>query len=867
MSDKAKPYAKDILFADQPTREFKGMTLTQIAMPIGGIGAGNMCLNGIGGLQDFSICHRPSTSAMPDGHVTTHAAFGLVHFTDSKITRLLEGPFPRTLIYNQGLKAQGLRMGGSEGFPRFRECSFKGEFPFGEATLTDERLPLKVVIRGFNPFTPGDVKNSAIPCAILEYTFENVSNEICSFEFSYHLSHLAAGARPEQAETSRNEVMPERGVYFYNEEEANSPHFGSASLSLIGCKPQIKGRWFRGGWFDAASVLWREISDGRFTPNDGTARGITRGRNGGSVMLPVSLAPGESITVPVLITWYFPNVDYSFGLAQKETCCEPGACDCGTPQTNWHPYYAGQWDDAQDVANYVHKHYTSLRQRTQAFHDALFSSTLPWYVKDAVSANLAIIKSPTVLLQENGNMWAWEGCFCDSGCCYGSCTHVWNYAQAFPLLFPSLERTLREQELERSMNEVGHVTFRSALPDGEPEHNYHAASDGQLGGIMKVHREWQVSGDTRWMEKLYPLVRRSINYCIETWDPERKGVLVEPHHNTYDIEFWGPDGMCSSFYLGALSAMAQMAEALGREKDAVTYHELAEKGARYLDEHLFNGEYYEQKVMTEGLRAYDVYLKEMMGLQDREDRPEEVQLLLDEGPKYQYGAGCISDGVLGHWLAEMCGVDSTQNRANVASNLDAIFGYNFKHSLWEHANPQRPGYALGDEPGLLLCSWPNGGKPSLPFVYSDEVWTGIEYQVASHLIMNGRVEEGLSIVYALRSRYDGLTRNPWNEYECGNYYARAMASYSLLFALSGARYSAVEKSLTFAPKYRTDDYRVFFACGSAWGTLGYKDSTLTVELVEGELAIDHLKVVIDGQESSFTPQTVVRAGAAWSIEL
>ncbi len=155
------------------------------------------------------------------------------------------------------------------------------------------------------------------------------------------------------------------------------------------------------------------------------------------------------------------------------------------------------------------------------------------------------------------------------------------------------------------------------------------------------------------------------------------------------------------------------------------------------------------------------------------------QLLKREGPKYQYGAGCLSDGVIGAWMAGLYGIDTPLPQKNVKSTLQAIFRNNFKTDLSQHANAQRPGYAMGHEPGLLLCSWPRGGKPTLPFVYSDEVWTGIEYQVASHLIREGYVDEGLTIVKALRSRYDGRTRNPWNEYECGNYYARAMSSLCL----------------------------------------------------------------------------------------
>jgi hypothetical protein len=147
---------------------------------------------------------------------------------------------------------------------------------------------------------------------------------------------------------------------------------------------------------------------------------------------------------------------------------------------------------------------------------------------------------------------------------------------------------------------------------------------------------------------------------------------------------------------------------------------------------------------------------------------------------------------------------------------------------------------MGHEPGLLLCSWPRGSKPTLPFVYSDEVWTGIEYQVASHLLHEGLLEEGLSIVKAARSRYDGRTRNPWNEYECGNWYARAMSSYALLGALSGFRYSAVERTLWFAPRLKTRPFQCFFSTASGFGTIALQERTVTIRMIEGELQIEKL---------------------------
>jgi uncharacterized protein (DUF608 family) len=860
------PFSASELLQPGPQRTFSGDRATQVALPIGGIGAGSICLNGYGGLQDFSIHTHPETSALPAGFTSNspEAAFAILHIKGpSPVTKLVEGPFPPFKIFDQGIQGQGLRRGGFEGFPRFEKCNFRGEFPFGEVRFSDASIPLDVSLIGWNPFIPLDDKNSGIPCVILDYTLRNTSSHPVEYEFSYHLSHLAPGCKPDQA-SSVNAAIPGKGIFLSNSEEANAESFGSASLTAIGAKARIKAMWLRSpGWeFDSLSALWREVSTGKFNANEGSNTVDNAGRNGGSILIEGHLAPGESRNYPIVITWYFPNCYLQEGgphatpEVQGQPGCRTVAAEAAPP---WRPFYATLWKDAREVALYVEQNYASLRNRTTQFKDALFSSTMPPYVIDAVSANLAIIKSPTILRQENGNVWGWEGCFPDSGCCHGSCTHVWNYAQALPHLFPPLERTLRDMELVRSMDERGHVNFRGAIPDGPVDHAWHAASDGQLGGIMKVYRDWQISGDTAWLKRLYPLAQRSIDYCIRTWDPDHHGALFEPHHNTYDIEFWGADGMCTSIYLGALSAMAKMAEALGQQSDSAFYADLAKQSARYMDEHLFNGEYYQQKV--DYLELRDTSFAQSIAHVDAKSS-EMQQLLKREGPKYQYGSGCLSDGVIGVWMARIYGIDTPLARKNIHSTLQSIFKYNFKTDLSQHANAQRPGYAMGREPGLLLCSWPHGDKPTLPFVYSDEVWTGIEYQVASHLIEEGFVDEGLTIVKALRSRYEGRTRNPWNEYECGNWYARAMSSYALIPALAGFRYSAVERTVHFAPKLKVRPFSSFFSTAFGFGTIALDHQTVSVRVIEGELPIEKL-VYTNGEESrSLDWKVSVRPGAA-----
>lgn len=218
-------------------------------------------------------------------------------------------------------------------------------------------------------------------------------------------------------------------------------------------------------------------------------------------------------------------------------------------------------------------------------------------------------------------------------------------------------------------------------------------------------------------------------------------------------------------------------------------------------------------------------------------------------------------------MAKIYGVETPMSSDHIKSTLRAIYNNNFKPDLFDHACLQRPGYALGHEAGLLLCTWPRGGKPTLPFVYSDEVWTGIEYQVASHLIEEGFVEEGLTIVQAVRARYDGTVRNPFNEYECGNYYARAMASYALLGSLSGFRYSAATKTLCFGPKIETDKFQSFFSTASGFGTIALDEQSLSITVIEGELIVKRVLLALRDETHDIEWDARITAGVTAQREL
>jgi uncharacterized protein (DUF608 family) len=295
--------------------------------------------------------------------------------------------------------------------------------------------------------------------------------------------------------------------------------------------------------------------------------------------------------------------------------------------------------------------------------------------------------------------------------------------------------------------------------------------------------------------------------------------------------------MCTSIYLGALHAAVLMGTALG--DDVALYNTLYDSGRKRMEAELFNGEYFIQKIEWKNLRAKNPAVSKSFG---GEYSPEARELLEKEGPKYQYGAGCLSDGVLGSWFAMVCGVEPVLDQEKVVSHLRAVHRYNLKRDLSHHVDPQRPGYALGAEGGLLICTWPKGGALSLPFVYSNEVWTGIEYQAASHMIASGLVDEGMDVVHTCAARYDGRVRNPFDQYECGHWYARAMSSYALLQAFSGARYDAVSKTLYLKPVIR-GDFRSFLSTATGFGTVGVKDGKPFLEVRSGTIRFQKIEYI------------------------
>jgi uncharacterized protein (DUF608 family) len=820
-------------------RSYDARHLRRIAMPIGGIGTGTVSLGGRGDLRDWEIVNRPAK-----GFVPKHSFFTLFArpVGGQPVTRVLEGPLD-TSLYQHGFG------GGGNGLPRFRNCRFDAAYPLAQVHLTDPAVPLKVRIEAFNPLIPADPEHSGIPVAVLRFVLSNptkkaVDAAVCGSienfigkDGSQTTGDFAGqpvftGSR-DNHNTQRNGAVA-RGVLLSSSGvPRDAEQWGTIALATT-AKSGVTCRtaWADVSWGDSLLDFWDDFS----------ADGLLDQRERGKVENPQASvaaklrvpARGER-TVTFLLSWHFPNRRTWTPAKAEAACCTDGACAPKADPNIIGNYYCTKYADAWDVAEKVQPMLARLAAQTVQFVSAMCESDLPEPIKDAALSNVSTLRSQTVFRTPDGLMYGWEGCGDHAGCCNGSCTHVWNYDQATAFLFGSLSRGMREVEFAHAMRPTGHMSFRTHLPLGR-ESWFMAAADGQMGCLVKLCRDWQLSGDDEMLRRLWPLARKALEFCWVPggWDADRDGVMEGCQHNTMDVEYYGPNPQISVMYLAALRACEQMARHIGDEPFAQTCRGLSESGRRKIDAELFNGEYYQQQIVPiSDPAAIAPGLRSEMGSPDTRE------------PALQIGPGCEVNQLFGQHLADVAGLGELLDAGQMRAAMRAMMRHNFCDDLSGHFNPMRS-YALGDEAGLLMCTWPRGGRPKRPSPYASEVWTGLEYMVAALLITHGMRDQGLRVVRAARDRHEGQKRNPFDEPECGHHYARALSSWAALLAWSGFAYSAVDGALSLGGTPKSSS--VLFSTGQAWGmcrqTPRRKASALQITVLHGEIRLS--KVTLTG---------------------
>lgn len=835
---------------------YSGEAIRHVAMPQGGIGAGQIALAGDGSLRQWQITNQVNhLGFVPDSFFALRASCveppqNVIRILQSR--EALQLPDDQTPLVNDNVIPREQRAL-LEQYSGVERTHFTGSYPFAKIAYDDAALPVDVRLEAYSPFIPLQAEDSGLPAIQFTFTVTNTLKHRLHGCLAATLQNAVGwdGVTPIDRNHCSlyggnvNRVLRRATHTSIVMENATLPddHPGAGQMMLTSLSPgttRTQERWTRPEQFlrfieglslDRQATEANCLSARRnknVIPGAPSPQGETW--NGG-LIVPFQLAAGETTTITFILSWYFPNRYVNF--------------DQFGPQRNFGKSrfwlgnaYAARFHDAVEVTEYLIQHRQRLENGSRAWVHGLHNGSLPSWLAETFAAQGSLMRSPTCFWTDDDRFFGFEGSLGAStsmwtgtigGSCPLNCTHVWNYEMALSKLFPRLEQNMRETDFEHIQAPEGYIPHRTIAPLYLPQmwdvsiggpHN--PALDGMLGTVLKTYREVRQGAGAAWFARLWPRVKRLMDYIMVHWDDNEDGVLEGEQPNTYDIEFYGPNMYIGGLWLAALRAAEEMARLQQEPELASRFHQRFERGSARYDELLWNGEYY-------------------------------IQIIDHSMPlANQFGDGCLSDQLFGQWWAHLLDLGYILPVEHVKTALNSIVRYNRRQGFDGFEHGYRV-FADRDDSGLLVCTWPRGGRPEVPVRYCDEVWTGIEYQIGALCIMEGMVEEGIDIVHALRQRYNGTRRNPYNEIECGDHYARAMSGWSVLEALSGFRYNALTETLHFAPMLKQDKLSLPFITGTGWGSF-IQTSTGSIQLTcaYGEIHVQQLQLKYAGQHATIT---------------
>jgi uncharacterized protein (DUF608 family) len=758
----------------------KDDTLKYIGMPVSGIACGTVYLSGDGRLYVWDIWsagHKgvlPNTIPLPEGYPA---------FRKNKNVTVVGGATylnPPTADTFSPEFSQGFGLRFEDGtLQRFESkdwesVEFTGTWPVGTVSYKDSTSPVQAELKAYSPFVPLNLEDSSIPVTVMTYTLTNISDTPVSIELVGWLENMSLA-------TNKNTS----GTFSSKSQLTTLSHNCAMKTpsQKRGKKPVALGADHSGTM--ALSFLGKgESISVEQVPGIGTE---------------VHLKPGESRAYTFLISWNFAVVQI------KEKF--------GPSFVSFQNEYASRFENANAVAEHVAENYTRLSSETELWVKTWYDSSLPQWLLDRTIVTADTLQTANCFLLadgEGGRFWAWEGI----GVCHGTCTHVWHYAQAMARLFPSLERNLREKtDYGLAQLPDGAVPFRITVPGGE---GAGIAIDGQCGTVLRSYRENLISADDTFLSTNWAGIKRALGYLIDfdRNDGDFDGLLDGEQHNTLDASWFGKVHAINSLYIAALRAGEEMAAQVGDTQFETLCNDLYVKGSKNI-ETLYNGEYYVQE--------------------EDPNHPEAIGV----------GKGIYIDQVIGQFWANQLGLGRLYNEEHIQSALNAVWRYNFVPDIGSFRETFRKGrfYAWDGDAGLIMCSWPNGGLNDdfmnhWQYDYFNECMSGFEYQAAANMVAEGTPElitQGLAITRAIHDRYAPEKRNPYNEIECSDHYARAMSSYAVFLAVCGFDYNGPAGLIGFNPVIHPENFRAPFTAAEGWGTFS---QTIGKEEMKAELLVN-----------------------------
>jgi uncharacterized protein (DUF608 family) len=789
---------------ERGTKEiFRGKSLDNIGMPCGGIGTGQLYLCGDGSLGCWQI-FNDAQSNWVEGSFATYKHRGVTKPVDQGFAVVVDPGDGRPIL--KTLSREG-----------FAEVSFQGEYPIGIVRYDELDCPVKAQMEAFSPFMPLNAKDSALPATVFHITVENVSPNPVKASVLGWLQNAVCWFSARRSEVSRKTAYIARNGYticLHSVEKAPEPQ------PINDAPPPSPTMVFEARQGQDCGTMALACTDpappetalhgplpenrpsGEFVAEEINVYKATQTRRGLVRTSPATLAPGEKRIFTFVLAWHFPNqlIGDKFDPATWK----------GKPLAVGHEY-TNRFDDAARVVDYVIENHDRLANETRLWRDAYYDSSLPYWLLDRLHSTASYLATGTCQWWKNGRFWAYEGV----SCCYGTCSHVWNYAHAHARLFPELARNVRETQDFNPRENGGGFHPDTGLVGFRGDDAY--AADGQCGTILKAYREHLMSADDSFLKRNWPSIKKAVEFSI-SHDANADGLIEDLQPNTYDINYFGANTFVGSLYLAALRAAEEMALEANDPDFAKRVRAICRKGVKHTDARLWNGEYFIQDVD------------------------------LDRHPKDQYKDGCLSDQLFGQGWAHQLGLGYIYSQPKVLKALDAIWKYNWAPDVAPYNEAHKPfrWFVTPGQAGLITCTWPKGDYLSEGTRYREEVWTGIEYQVAGHMIWEGKLTEGLAICRAVHDRYHPDLFNPYNEVECGDHYARAMASWGVYLALAGFQYHGPKGWLGFAPRITPENYRALVTTAEGWITLEQarndRDQRNSIEVRHGKLRITRLQL-------------------------
>lgn len=841
-----------------------------VAFPLGGIGTGNVSIGTDGGLRQWQITNNVNHLGDAPGSFFALRVCQIEPPLDT--IRVLQSnaaaePRPERLapLVNDHVIPQWQRelvgeIGG------FAETRMTATYPIAHVAFRDPSLPIAVDLTAFTPLHPHDPDRSGIPAAIFEFTLRNEGEQTLHGWLGASLQNLVGAdgiVNPDGVHHpgyGGNTIRVERGPWttLIGENlslEHDYPHAGQVALASANPLSHVFPQWtdphqfiqFLGARTPGVTqplVPGDQRPDPQGDAPSGRAQASAPGSTWcGGLADFWELAPGESTTLRYAIAWYFPNryVNYNqFGPANPAW---------GSSKFWLGNHYATRYATVRDILTELRTGLDSHREATTRWAEIFETSTLRAPLGEFFAAQAIPLRSPTCFRTADGEFFGFEGAAGAStgshgarsgGSCPLNCTHVWNYEHALAYLFPEQERSMRRTEFEVMQAPDGSIPHRVIAPtylaqlwEGRIYGPEQPALDGMLGTILKTYREVRAGWALDEALSFWPHLQRLMRHIERRWVTNGDGTLRGIQPSTHDIDLAGVNPFMGTLWLAALRAYEQLALLADDAPEAERAASLFSRAQASYEEIMWTGEYYRQA--------------------------------LDEGDprEFQWGDGCLADQLIGQWWADELGLGPVLDPERVRTALASIVRHNLRRGFHVLDHPFRV-YADGDDTGLLMATWPHGGRPETPTRYADEVWSGVEYQVAASCVRAGLQDEAAAIIDGALGRHDGTRRNPFNEIECGDYYARGMSGWTILRAMTGWDYDALTHELRIAPArehFTSDEIRFPFVTGEAWGEVVIIANEVSIHVAGGTFELDALW--LNGSHR-VAPTVPIGAGETWS---